>query len=195
MRLKLFILFVFIWAAMPGPAMAEDPLLQPERENALRQSVEASALQSAAETAFLTTNQTRGFEILNEIEKTFPDYYEANRVRFLLLEVHAFNQMGQHPEAAQKLSLIHDLMQKGFPVVVIEKEFFQAKAADYQKLGWLDADYRPAREPLQKPAAPSKKKNFLGYTIGSLLILPIFLIAVFHSRRKRLQRVKAIMKR
>ncbi|MCK9315591.1 MAG: hypothetical protein M0Q48_05555 [Verrucomicrobia bacterium] len=195
MRLKLFILFVFIWAAMPGPAMAEDPLPQPEQENALRQSAEASALQSAAETAFLTTNQIRGFEILNEIEKTFPDYYEANRVRFLLLEVHALNQMGQHPEAAQKLSLIHDLMQKGFPVGVIERDFFQAKAADYQKLGWLDADYRAAREPIRKPGAPSKKKNFLGYTIGSLLILPIFFIIVFYSRKKRLQRVKAIMKR
>ncbi len=181
---------------MPGPAMAENPVLQPEREeNALRQSVEASALQSAAETAFLTTNQTRGFEILNEIEKTFPNYYEANRVRFLLLEVHALNQMAQYPEAAQKLSQIHDVMQKGVPFGVIEKEFFLAKAADYQKLGWLDADYRAAREPIRKPAAPSKKKNFLGYTIGSLLILPIFLIAVFHSRRKRLHRVKAIMKR
>lgn len=195
MRLKLFILFVFIWAAMPGTAMAEDPRLQPERENALRQSAEAAALQSAAETAFLTTNQTRGFEILNEIEKTFPDYYEANRVRFLLLEIHALDRMEQHPEAAQKLSLIHDLMQKGAPVGPIEKEFFRAKAADYQKSGWLDADGRASREPLRKPAAPSRKKNFLGYTIGSLLILPLFFIVIFYSRKKRLQRVKTIMKR
>lgn len=195
MRLKLFILFVFIWAAMPGPAMAEDLRLGPERENALCQAAEAAALQSAAETAFLATNQTRGFEILNEIEKTFPDYYEANRVRFLLLEVHALDRMGQHPEAAQKLSLIHDLLQKGAPVGPIEKEFFRAKAADYQKSGWLDADGRAAREHIRKPAAPSKKKNFLGYTIGSLLILPIFFIVIFYSRKKRLQRVKTIMKR
>ena len=185
MRLKLFILFVFIWAAMPGTAMAEDPRLQPERENALRQSIEASALQAAAETAFLATNQTRGFEILNEIEKTFPDYYEANRVRFLLLEVHALDQMGQYPEAARKLSLIHDLMQKGAPVGVIEKEFFRAKAADYQKSGWLDADYRAAREPIRKPAAQSKKKNFLGYTIGSLLILRSFTSTALRLKKRK----------
>ncbi len=105
------------------------------------------------------------------------------------------NADGAIPRGSAELSLIHDLMQKGFPVGVIEREFFQAKAADYQKLGWLDADYRAAREPIRKPAVPSKKKNFLGYTIGSHLILPIFFIIVFYSRKKRLQRVKAIMKR
>jgi hypothetical protein len=131
---------------------------------------------------------------LNEIEKTFPDYYEANRA-FPLAGGSCFKPDGAIPRGGAKTLSDSRLDAKGLPGRGIEKEFFLAKAADYQKLGWLDADYRAAQEPIRKPAAPSKKKNFLGYTIGSLLILPIFLIAVFHSRRKRLHRVKAIMKR
>ncbi|HQC43075.1 MAG TPA: hypothetical protein PLV91_06355 [Verrucomicrobiota bacterium] len=194
MRLQSVIISVFIWAATLCASAAEAPATAPDTPDQALRLAEALRLQSAAETAFLTTNRARGFEILNEIEKSFPEYYEMNRIRFLLLEALALEEMGRYPDAAQKLAMIHDRMQKGAQAGLIERESIRTRLENYQKSGWLDAEYRALPEQLRKPAPPSKKKNFLGYTIGSLLILPIFFAAVFYSRKKRLKRLKAIMK-
>lgn len=195
MRLQSVIISFFIWAAILGAAAAETPVPMPDTPDQALRQFEAVRLQSAAETAFLTTNQTRGFEILNEIEKSFPEYYEMNRIRFLLLEALALEEMGRYPEAALRLTMIHDWMQKGSRAGLIERQSIRAKLESYQKSGWLDADYRAVPEQIRKPAPPSKKKNFLGYTIGSLLILPIFFATVFYSRKKKLKRMKALIKR
>lgn len=112
MRLQSVIISFLIWAAILGAAAAETPVPMPDTPDQALRQFEAIRLQSAAETAFLTTNQTRGFEILNEIEKSFPEYYEMNRIRFLLLEALALEEMGRYPETALRLTMIHDWMQR-----------------------------------------------------------------------------------
>lgn len=142
-------------------------------------------MESAAETAFSLQKPAWGFELLSKIESSFPEHYQSNQVRFLLMEVYALEEMKDPKNAAQKLSQAHELVEEGAPAGVIEKEAIQSKLSSYRKSGWLNESKRPVPRQLRSRAEASKKSDFLMYTVGSLFILPLFYFTALRLKKRK----------
>ncbi len=152
-------------------------------------------MQQNAETALMLNQQSNSLQILDNIEKTSPDYYRTNQIEIIMLKVSALENLAKFSEVARQLSMANDINQKDHPQLPpADQQLLQSRLKAYQRAGWLDDNYKTNQAQAYKPSPGSRpdpiiEKHFVLIRIIMLIVfllpLPFFIFAAFKKRNSK----------
>jgi hypothetical protein len=142
-------------------------------------------MQKNAETAFMLNQPDNSLQILNNIEKTSPEYYRTNQVAIILLKINALEQLAKYSEIARQLALANGLSQKGYPVTSADQKLLQYRLKAYQRAGWLDGNYKANQEQLYIAPYPlNHRADIIRLIILCTVIFPPLVVLLVIIKRR-----------
>jgi hypothetical protein len=139
----------------------------------------------------MLNQQSNSLQILDNIEKTSPDYYRTNQIEIIMLKVSAFENLAKFSEVARQLSMANDINQKDHPQLPpANQQLLQSRLKAYQRAGWLDNNYKTNKAQAYMPVISGDKNGFGNHLFIIRLIiftvlLPPPLTMIFLAIKKR----------
>lgn len=146
----------------------------------------------AAETALSINQPSNSVELLGKIEVHSPEYYNSNAISIHLLEISGYEKLSRIADVAKKLSLCHELKQKGYFVSAPDEDALKLLLEAYRRAGWLDTNYRANSAQVYVPRNPALigryPKVMVVRSVIIMMVLAPVVVIVLIGLRRRVQR-------
>ncbi len=146
----------------------------------------------AAETALSINQPSNSVKLLGKIEGCSPEYYKSNAISIHLLEISGYEKLSKIADVAKKLSLCHELKQKGYFVSASDEDVLKLLLEAYRRAGWLDTNYRANSTQVYVPRNPALigryPKVMVVRSVISMMVLAPVVVIVLIGLRRRVQR-------
>ena len=145
-------------------------------------------MQQNAETAFMLNQPSNGLQILDNIEKISPEYFQANQISIIMLKVNILEQTAKYSEVAKQLALAHDLNQNGHSGSTSEQQLLEDRLKAYQRAGWLDDNYKANQVQVYRPTVSNKALGNYAFLVRLILVVVFLLpplVIMFFAIKKR----------
>lgn len=137
-------------------------------------------MEQAAGLAFQLKEKEIGFQLLDNIEKKYPEYCKDNQIHHILMRINALREINENKEIAKWVALAYKLKQEGYTVSATDKDVFENDLKAYRSAGWLNEENHANEEQVYTPPPlPWSTIIFMCFFIAFLISPAIIFIFPF----------------
>ncbi len=144
-------------------------------------------MEQAANLAFQLKEKEIGFQLLDNIEKKYPEYCKDNQIHHIIMRINALREINENQEIAKWVALAYQLKQEGYTVSDVDKDVFENDLKAYRSAGWLNEKNQANEEQVYTPPAPPHNPYrvvFFCALIAFLTLPPIIFIFLYIKKSK-----------
>ncbi|NCC60920.1 MAG: hypothetical protein EOM12_08250 [Verrucomicrobiae bacterium] len=144
-------------------------------------------MEQAANLAFQLKEKEIGFQLLDNIERNYPEYCKDNQIHHIIMRINALREINENKEIAKWVALAYQLKQEGYTVSDVDKDVFENDLKAYHSAGWLNEENQANEEQVYTPPTPPRhpyRVVFFSAFIAFLLTPPIIFILLYIRKSK-----------